>query len=152
MYTFICRWVWRNLALHHLLTSGSSVVNGCRQNESPKFKCLDGFFFFFFSCSFLFHKTLSDGLEWCGLLMNYCDVLISCLDSFWRHPFTAEDTLVNMWCNAKSLQICSDEETNSSTYWMSWEWVNMKKTKLHKIMKFHKISIYVLQKKESHRT
>ncbi len=26
--------IWRNLALHHLLTSGSSAVNGCRQNES----------------------------------------------------------------------------------------------------------------------
>ncbi len=24
-----------NVALHHLLTSGSSAVNGCRQNESP---------------------------------------------------------------------------------------------------------------------
>ncbi len=27
--------VWRNAALHHLLTSGCSAVNGCRQNESP---------------------------------------------------------------------------------------------------------------------
>ncbi len=27
--------IWRNLALYHLLTNGSSVVNGCRQNESP---------------------------------------------------------------------------------------------------------------------
>ncbi len=27
--------IWRNLALNHLLTSGSSAVNGCRQNESP---------------------------------------------------------------------------------------------------------------------
>ncbi len=27
--------VWRNVALHHLLTSGCSAVNGCRQNESP---------------------------------------------------------------------------------------------------------------------
>ncbi len=27
--------IWRNLALHHLLTNGSSAVNGCRQNESP---------------------------------------------------------------------------------------------------------------------
>ncbi len=27
--------IWRNVALHHLLTSWSSVVNGCRQNESP---------------------------------------------------------------------------------------------------------------------
>ncbi len=27
--------IWRNLAFHHLLTNGSSTVNGCRQNESP---------------------------------------------------------------------------------------------------------------------
>ncbi len=27
--------ILRNLALHYLLTSESSAVNGCRQNESP---------------------------------------------------------------------------------------------------------------------
>ncbi len=27
------------------------------------------------------HMTLIDGLEWCGLLLDYCDVFISCLDS-----------------------------------------------------------------------
>ncbi len=27
--------IWRNVALNHLLTNGSSAVNGCRQNESP---------------------------------------------------------------------------------------------------------------------
>ncbi len=27
--------IWRYVALHHLLTNGSSAVNGCRQNESP---------------------------------------------------------------------------------------------------------------------
>ncbi len=27
--------IWRNLALHYLLTKGSTAVNGCRQNESP---------------------------------------------------------------------------------------------------------------------
>jgi len=26
--------ILRNLALHHLLTNGSTAVNGCRQNES----------------------------------------------------------------------------------------------------------------------
>ncbi len=26
-------WIWINLALHHLLTNGSSAVNGCRQNK-----------------------------------------------------------------------------------------------------------------------
>ncbi len=28
--------IWRNVALHHLLTIGSSAVNGCRQNESKQ--------------------------------------------------------------------------------------------------------------------
>jgi len=35
--------------------------------------------------------------------------------SFWRHPFTVEDPLVSKWYNAKFLQICSDQDTNSST-------------------------------------
>ncbi len=34
--------------------------------------------------------------------------------SFWWHPFTAEDPLVSKWPNPKFLQICSDEQTNSS--------------------------------------
>ncbi len=47
---FVSSWelIWRNVALHHLLTNGSSAVNGCRQ-------------------------TLIAGLEWCGLLVDYCD-------------------------------------------------------------------------------
>ncbi len=28
-----------------------------------------------------FYLTLADGLESCGLLMNYCEVFICCLDS-----------------------------------------------------------------------
>ncbi len=31
-------------------------------------------------------------MDWSGV--DYCDVFISCLDSFWRHPFTAE---INLW-------------------------------------------------------
>ncbi len=27
--------IWRNVALHHCLSNGSSAVNGCRQNQSP---------------------------------------------------------------------------------------------------------------------
>ncbi len=27
--------IWRNVALHHLFTNGSSAVNGCHQNERP---------------------------------------------------------------------------------------------------------------------
>ncbi len=43
--------------------------------------------------------------------------------SFWRHPFTAEDPLVSKWCKDTFLQICSDEETNSSTSWVAWWWI-----------------------------
>ncbi len=31
--------------------------------------------------SFCLLKMLTDGLEWCGLLVDYCDVFISCLNS-----------------------------------------------------------------------
>ncbi len=44
--------------------------------------------------------------------------------SFWRHPFTAEDPLVSKRWNAKFLQICSHEETNSSTSRMAWRWMH----------------------------
>ncbi len=67
--------------------------------------------------------SLEEALLWitCGLLG--CFYYLFGL-SFWRHPFTAEDPLVSKWCNATFLQICSHEETNSSTSWMSWVWVN----------------------------
>ncbi len=57
--------------------------------------------------SFSMNQTLTDGLEWCGLL--WCFYQLFGL-SFWRHPFTAEDSLVSKWCNATFIQICSDGE------------------------------------------
>ncbi len=64
---------------------------------------------------------LIDGLEWCGLL--WCFYQLFGL-SFWRHPFTAEDPLVSKWWNDTFLQICFNEETNSSTSWMARGSVN----------------------------
>ncbi len=62
-------------------------------------------------------------MDWSGV--DYCDVFYQLFGlSFWRHPFTAEDPLVIKWCNATFLQICSDEETNSSTFRMAWEGVH----------------------------
>ncbi len=52
----------------------------------------------------------SQDIIWCTGVVWITDAFISCLDSFWRHPFTAEDPLVSKWCNAKYDQICSDEE------------------------------------------
>ncbi len=50
-------------------------------------------------------------MDWSGV--HYCDVFISSLDSFWRHPFTAEDPSVSKWRNNTFPQNYSDEETNS---------------------------------------
>ncbi len=44
----------------------------------------------------------------CGSLWCFYQLL------FWWHPFTAEDTLVSKWFNAKFYHIYSDEKTNST--------------------------------------
>ncbi len=58
--------------------------------------------------SFSLHMTLIDELE-SSELLDFCDVFIRCLDSFWWHPFTA----------GKVLQNGSNEETSLSTIWMA---------------------------------
>ncbi len=52
--------------------------------------------------SFSLHKTFIDGLETCGSLEDYCDVLNRLFEiSFWRHPFATEDPLVSKWSKTK---------------------------------------------------
>ncbi len=48
----------------------------CKQNKKVFMMDL-----FLTTYSFSLHNKLTDGLEWCGLLVDYCDVFISCLDS-----------------------------------------------------------------------
>ncbi len=83
------------------------------------------FFFFLTNIQFFASQDINwlPGVVWitCGLL--WCFYQLFGL-SFWRHPFTAEDPLVSNWHNATFLQICLDEETNSSTSCMIWEWAN----------------------------
>ncbi len=62
----------------------------------------------------------TEELESCGLLSCFYQLFGL---SFWRHPFTAEDSLVSKWCNATFLQIFSHEETNSSKsrmFFLGW--------------------------------
>ncbi len=54
------------------------------------------------TCSFSLHKTLIDGLEWCGLLVDYYNVIISRLDfhsdgthSLQRIHWWASDLMLN---------------------------------------------------------
>ncbi len=42
--------IWRNVALYNLLTNGSFAVNGCHQNESPKYMIMICFIFFLKMC------------------------------------------------------------------------------------------------------
>ncbi len=70
--------------------------------------------------SFSSHKALSDGLDLCGLLVDYCDVFISGLDS---HSDGTHSLQGIQWRNAKFLQICSEVVTNSSTPWMVGEYI-----------------------------
>ncbi len=62
-----------------------------------------------------------------GLLVDYCDDLISSLDS---HSDSTH-SLQSKFFNAKFLQICSNKETNTSTSYMARGWEN-----------FHKICIF----------
>ncbi len=73
-----------------------------------------------------FNKMLIDGLDSCELLVDYCDVFISCLNSnFWRHPFTAEYPMVSKWFEEVNFsKSISNKETNSSTSWMALRWVH----------------------------
>ncbi len=57
--------------------------------------------------SFTLHKTLTDGLEWCGLLVDYCDVFISCLDSHSDGTHSLQS--IHWWD--------SDEMTFLQTWW-----------------------------------
>ncbi len=63
------------------------------------------------------HKMLTDGLELCGLLWCFYQLVEL---SFWWHPFTS---LMRKWCNATFLQIYSDEETSSSTSWSTFSFL-----------------------------
>ncbi len=61
-------------------------------------------------------KMLTDGLEWCGLLVDYCDVFISCLDSHSDGTHSLQS--IHCWDSDAMLHFSkSDEETNSSISW-----------------------------------
>ncbi len=116
--------IWRNLALHHLLTNGSSAVNGCHQNERQTAD----------KNITVIHKTTVHQLMSCELtscmfvrnsvlLVNNCDVLISSLDS--HSDGTHSLQMIHWWASDIMLHFSkSDEETNSSTSWMAWGWVH----------------------------
>ncbi len=62
------------------------------------------------------HKTLTDGLEWCGLLWCFYHLF-----GLWRHPFTAGDPLLRQWWNAIFLQIWWRNKIDLHLWWPEGE-------------------------------
>ncbi len=64
-------------------------------------------------------------MDWSGV--DYCDVFISCLDSHSDGTHSLQS--IHCWDTDAMLHFSkSNEETNSSTSWMIWGWVNLKET------------------------
>ncbi len=75
-------------------------------------------------CSF--HNTLIDGLEWCGLLVDYCGVFISCLDS--HSDGTHSLQRIHWWTSDVMLHFSTSvpkkKQTHQHLGWPGWGWVN----------------------------
>ncbi len=77
---FVCGFWYERTTGYGLLLEEVLLRIILARNSGLKLKRLDEFVSYKHA-AFLSHKTLSDGLEWCGLLVDYCDVFISCLGS-----------------------------------------------------------------------
>ncbi len=60
------------------------------------------------------NKMLTDGLEWCGLLVDYCDVFISCLDS--HSDGTHSLQRMHWWASDGILHFFKSVSMNKQTY------------------------------------
>ncbi len=56
--------------------------------------------------SFSLHKMIIDCLEWCELLVNYCDDFISCLDS--NYDGTHSLQMIHYWASDGIVKIHSN--------------------------------------------
>ncbi len=55
------------------------------------------------------YKYASFDINWWTWVVWVIVMFYQPLDSFWRHPFTADDPVVRQWCNATFLQISNEE-------------------------------------------
>ncbi len=93
----------------------------------------------------MLHKTLTDGMESCGLLVDCCDC---CFYqpfglSFWRHPFTAEDAL---WASDVMLNfsksVLMKKQTHLHLGWREVERISSKFSRLSKLF-LQRVLIYL---------
>ncbi len=117
----------------------SSTVYKRKQSKTVLNKYVGGFWCERMTADELFHwimdsyfghnicdglKLVKNGLEWCGLLVDYCDVFISCLDS--HSDGTHSLQRIHWWASDVMLHFSKSVlmKKDSSTSWMAWGWVN----------------------------
>ncbi len=70
----------------------------------------------------ILHKMLTDGLEWCGSLVDYCDVFISCLD-FRHSDGTHSLQTIHWWESNAMINSSKSFLKQTPTSLMAWGWV-----------------------------
>ncbi len=107
--------IWRNLALHHLdpLQWMGAVRMRVQINIYNKQICLSRTLFF----------ASLDTNWWTGVMWITCGLLLLFLSADGTHStqrihWWASDVMLHFY------QIGSDEQTNSSTFWMAWGWIH----------------------------
>ncbi len=87
----------------------------------PFATCWWAFYFFY-----LWKTSSQDVNWWTGVVWILWIIIIVIIQlfglSFWRHPFTVP--LVSKSCSTTFIEICSNEETISSTSCIAWIWVH----------------------------
>ncbi len=84
-------------------------------------KCLDDLFLT--NTQFFSSQYINWWLEWCGILVDYCDVFISCLVS--HSDGTHSLQRIHWWVTDAMLHFSKPaEETISSTSYKAWESVH----------------------------
>ncbi len=113
---YVCGFWWKR-------TRGDGLFHGRKhyyglgtrilaRSQSLKLKCCnDGFVYYPRSLSL--HKTLIDELEVCGLLVDYCDVFISCLVS--RSDGTHSLQRIHWWTSDAMLNLAKSVPMKKQT-------------------------------------
>ncbi len=109
----VCWWylMWGQLEME-FFTGGNVIIDRSilARSKGLKLQCLNNGF-------------VSYKLNSCGLLVNYCEVFISCLDS--HSDGTHSLQRIHWWASDIMQHFSkSDKETNSFTSLMNWGWVN----------------------------
>ncbi len=123
--TALNMWLDFNVRGQHeinFFTGGSVIIDYIlAKSDSLKLKTPQWWICFLQTHSFWLHKTLIDGLEWSGLLVDYCDVFISCLDS---HSDGTHSLQRIHWWASDGISPNPFPPRNKLIYIFAWGWVN----------------------------